>query len=70
MQGLANFKKEFEQLRRAFRFDEFENLSNASPATDKWQEVCPTTSLRFAPPLRIWLQGGTGGDERCIRVLL
>lgn len=34
MQGFENFKKEFEQLRRAFRFDEFETVTNASPPTN------------------------------------
>jgi ubiquinol oxidase len=32
--GFENFKKEFEQLRRAFRFDEFETVTNASPPTN------------------------------------
>lgn len=57
-QGAENFKKEFEQLRRAFRFDEFKNLSNASPASDKWQEVLPGIILHRVPPLNRWYECG------------
>lgn len=44
--GVANFKKEFEQLRRAFRFDEFKNLSNASPASSKLQQIVSDTGSK------------------------
>ena len=30
-QGAENFKKELEQLRRAFRYDEFETVTAAAP---------------------------------------
>lgn len=38
-QGLDNFKKEFEQLRRAFRYDEFMNVTNANPPSNKFEQV-------------------------------
>jgi hypothetical protein len=39
LQGAANFKKEFEQLRRAFRYDEFETVTNANPPSNAVQKV-------------------------------
>lgn len=44
--GAANFKKEFEQLRRAFRFDEFKNLSNASPASNSVQKAVSSAGAK------------------------
>lgn len=38
-QGFENFKKEFEQLRRAFRYDEFENVTNANPPSNGFEKV-------------------------------
>lgn len=40
-QGFENFKKEFEQLRRAFRYDEFETVTNASPPGNPVTKVLP-----------------------------
>jgi hypothetical protein len=39
LQGIENFKKEFEQLRRAFRYDEFETVTNANPPSGAIQKV-------------------------------
>ena len=53
MQGYENFKKEFEQLRRAFRYDEFETVTNASPpsnpATKVLRKQCCTSMICHGP---------------------
>ena len=39
LQGAENFKKELEQLRRAFRYDEFETVTAAAPPKNAFSKV-------------------------------
>jgi hypothetical protein len=48
MQGAENFKKELEQLRRAFRYDEFETVTAAAPPKNLVSKVqCLLSCSRY-----------------------
>jgi hypothetical protein len=53
-QGIENFKKEFEQLRRAFRYDEFETVTNANPPSNSIQKVLVLLSCSSQPACLRW----------------
>ena len=55
-QGIENFKKEFEQLRRAFRYDEFETVTNANPPSNSIQKVLDLPSCSSQPACLRWWQ--------------
>lgn len=73
-QGWANFKKEFQQLRRSFRFNEYQQITAANPPKNPVTKVAVVgrfcervgmhesraTQLRFYSVMRRQLDGLAG----------
>lgn len=53
MQGLQNFAKEYAQLRRSFRFNEYKEISTANPPKDPLSKVVITAA--FHSIIKSWI---------------